>query len=121
MVSIGAAYRRELPALTSDTVEGVGIVRLVRLPFAPPLEPMLSKAADVLPEGDGWQFEPKWDGFRTLVFRDRDEILLQSRDGKPLNRYFPELVSPLIAAFPEPCVVDGGSVIVCAAGVDFVP
>ena len=66
----------------------------MRLPFAPPLEPMLSKAADALPLGDGWQFEPKWDGFRTLVFRDGDEIVLQSRDGKPMNRYFPELVAP---------------------------
>src|SRR5206468_7354694 len=70
----------------------------VRLPFAPPLEPMLSKAADALPGGDGWQFEPKWDGFRTLVFCDGDEVVLQSRDGKPMNRYFPELVGPLIAA-----------------------
>ena len=63
----------------------------MRLPFAPPLEPMLSKLASALPDGDGWLFEPKWDGFRTLVFRDGDEILLQSRDEKPLNRYFPEL------------------------------
>ena len=53
---------------------------------------MLSKAADALPGGDGWQFEPKWDGFRTIVFRDGDEVLLQSRDEKPMNRYFPELV-----------------------------
>src|SRR5436190_573544 len=52
----------------------------MRLPFAPPLAPMLSKAAEALPGGDGWQFEPKWDGFRTLVFRDGDEVLLQSRD-----------------------------------------
>ena len=51
----------------------------MRLPFAPPLAPMLSSAADALPGGEGWQFEPKWDGFRTLVFRDGDEILLQSR------------------------------------------
>ncbi len=58
---------------------------------------MLSSAADGLPGGDGWQFEPKWDGFRTLVFRDGDEILLQSRDEKPMNRYFPELVAPLAA------------------------
>ena len=62
----------------------------MRLPFAPPLAPMLSSAADALPGGEGWQFEPKWDGFRTLEFRDGDEILLQSRDEKPMNRYFPE-------------------------------
>ena len=58
----------------------------MRLPFAPPLAPMLSSAADALPGGEGWQFEPKWDGFRTLVFRDGDEILLQSRDEKPMKR-----------------------------------
>src|SRR6201993_255668 len=56
----------------------------MRLPFAPPLAPMLSSAADALPGGEGWQFEPKWDGFRTLVFRDGDEILLQSRDAQAL-------------------------------------
>ena len=63
----------------------------MRLPFAPPLAPMLSSAADALPGGEGWQFEPKWDGFRTLVFRDGDEILLQSRDendGDDLSKLF---------------------------------
>ena len=91
----------------------------MRLPFAPPLAPMLSSAADALPAGEGWLFEPKWDGFRTLVFRDGDEVLLQSRDEKPMNRYFPELVAPLAAALPERCVVDGEVVIVGAAGLDF--
>src|SRR5262249_30291032 len=91
----------------------------MRLPFAPPLAPMLSTAADALPGGEGWQFEPKWDGFRTLVFRDGDEILLQSRDEKPMNRYFPELLAPLAAALPKRCVVDGEVVIVGAAGLDF--
>src|SRR6184192_2954346 len=91
----------------------------MRLPFAPPLVPMLSKPADALPSGDGWQFEPKWDGFRTLVFRDGDEVVLQSRDEKPMNRYFPELVAPLAATLPERCVVDGEIVIVGAGGLDF--
>src|SRR5438309_3130513 len=91
----------------------------MRLPFAPPLQPMLSSAADALPEGDDGQFEPKWDGFRTLVFRDGDEILLQSRDERPMNRYFPELVAPLAAALPERCVVDGEIVIVGRDGLDF--
>jgi ATP-dependent DNA ligase len=91
----------------------------MRLPFAPPLAPMLSKAADALPDGDGWLFEPKWDGFRTLVFRDGDEVLLQSRDEKPMNRYFPELVAPLTATLPARCVVDGEIVIVGAGGLDF--
>ena len=66
---------------------------------------MLSSAADALPGGEGWQFEAKWDGFRTLVFRDGDEILLQSRDEKPMNRYFPELIAPLAATLSERCEV----------------
>src|SRR5262250_1277339 len=80
---------------------------------------MLSSAADRLPAGAGWLFEPKWDGFRTLVFRDGDDILLQSRDEKPMNRYFPELLAPLGRALPERSVVDGEVVIVGAAGLDF--
>jgi ATP-dependent DNA ligase len=91
----------------------------MRLPFAPPLAPMLSAAAEALPRGEGWQFEPKWDGFRTLVFRDGDEVLLQSRDEKAMNRYFPELVAPLRAALPARCVVDGEIVIAGPAGLDF--
>ncbi len=91
----------------------------MRLPFAPPLAPMLSSAADALPRGEGWQFEPKWDGFRTLVFRDGSDVLLQSRDGKPMNRYFPELVAPLAAVLPQRCVVDGEIVIVGPDGLDF--
>src|SRR5437764_1772697 len=91
----------------------------MRLPFAPPLAPMLSSAADALPGGEGWQFEPKWDGFRTLVFRDGDEILLQSRDERPMNRYFPELVAPLARTLPERRVVDGAIVIAGPDGLDF--
>src|SRR3984893_11679914 len=91
----------------------------MRLPFAPPLAPMLSSAADALPSGEGWLFEPKWDGFRTLVFRAGDEIMLQSRDEKPMNRYFPELIAPLTASLPERSVVDGEIVIVGAHGLDF--
>ncbi|HEU4521074.1 MAG TPA: ATP-dependent DNA ligase [Thermoanaerobaculia bacterium] len=91
----------------------------MNLPFAAPIAPMLSAAADSLPEGEGWLFEPKWDGFRTIVFRDGDELLLQSRDEKPMNRYFPELDAPLLAALPERCVVDGEVVIVGDRGLDF--
>jgi ATP-dependent DNA ligase len=80
---------------------------------------MLSSAADGLPDGDGWQFEPKWDGFRTLIFRDGEEILLQSRDEKPMNRYFPELTEPLMNALPQRCVVDGEIVIAGENGLDF--
>ncbi len=85
----------------------------------PPIPPMLSSAAPALPEGEGWQFEPKWDGFRTLVFRDGDEIQLQSRDEKPMNRYFPELIEPLTRALPERCVLDGEVVIAGENGLDF--
>jgi ATP-dependent DNA ligase len=91
----------------------------MRLPFAPPLVPMLSASADRLPAGKGWLFEPKWDGFRTLVFRDGAEILLQSRDEKSMNRYFPELLEPLARGLPARCVLDGEIVIVGAAGLDF--
>jgi ATP-dependent DNA ligase len=80
---------------------------------------MLSTAASALPGGEGWQFEPKWDGFRILVFRDGGEILLQSRDEKPMNRYFPELLAPLAAALPERCVIDGEIVIAGSGGLDF--
>ena len=89
------------------------------LPFAPPLAPMLSASAAGLPTGGGWLFEPKWDGFRTIVFRDGDEITLQSRDEKPMNRYFPELIEPLKAGLPERCVVDGEIVIAGNRGLDF--
>jgi ATP-dependent DNA ligase len=80
---------------------------------------MLAKLADGLPDGEGWIYEPKWDGFRALVFRDRDQLLLQSRDLKPLNRYFPELEPPLLAQLPERCVLDGEIVIAGPEGLDF--
>jgi ATP-dependent DNA ligase len=80
---------------------------------------MLAKRVGELPPGDDWIFEPKWDGFRALVFRDRDEILIQSRDGKPLNRYFPELIEPLQSQLPARCVLDGEIVIVNGSGLDF--
>ena len=83
----------------------------MRLPFQPPIEPMLAKPSSGLPPGDGWLFEPKWDGFRALVFRDGDEVYTQSRDLKPLDRYFPELAAPFRAQLPERCVLDGEVVI----------
>ena len=83
----------------------------MQLPFDPPLDPMLAKPSNGLPDGDGWLFEPKWDGFRAIVFRDGDEVLIQSRDLKPLDRYFPELAGPIRASMPERCVVDGEVVI----------
>jgi len=80
---------------------------------------MLAKRVGELPEGDQWIFEPKWDGFRTLIFRDGDEILIQSRDGKSLNRYFPELLKPIETQLPARCVLDGEIVIVKDNELDF--
>jgi ATP-dependent DNA ligase len=91
----------------------------VRLPFDPPLEPMLAKPADSLPDGDGWLYEPKWDGFRAIVFRDGDEVFTQSRDLKPLDRYFPELGGPFRASLPERCILDGEVVIATGERLDF--
>ena len=85
----------------------------------PPILPMLAKRVGALPDGEDWIFEPKWDGFRALVFRDGDEILIQSRDEKPLNRYFPDLIEPLRATLPSQCVLDGEIVIVKNDGLDF--
>jgi ATP-dependent DNA ligase len=84
-----------------------------------PLEPMLAKRVDDIPTGDGWLFEPKWDGFRAIVFRDGDRYLIQSRDKKPLNRYFPELEAPILAQLPERFVGDGELVIAKDDGLDF--
>src|SRR5438445_505312 len=83
-------------------------------PLVPPPPP-----ADPLPPGDGWLYEPKWDGFRAIVFRDGDEVLIQSRDLKPLDRYFPELEAPIRAAFPSRCIVDGEVVIARDGELDF--
>ena len=80
---------------------------------------MLAKSRSDLPDGDGWLFEPKWDGFRALIFRDGDELLIQSRDEKPLGRYFPELELPLKTQLPERCVVDGELVIAQGGALDF--
>ena len=80
------------------------------LPVAPPVDPMLAKAAVKVPSGD-WSYEPKWDGFRAIVFRDGDEITLQSRTGKPLGRYFPELLAALRAEIAPRCVLDGEVVV----------
>jgi ATP-dependent DNA ligase len=85
----------------------------------PPILPMLSKRIGELPARGDWIFEPKWDGFRALVFRDGDEILLQSRDEKSLNRYFPELLDPLRAQLPARCVLDGELVVATSGGLDF--
>ncbi len=88
--------------------------------FAAPIEPMLAKASDALPESDGFLFEPKWDGFRAIVFRPAaHEIAVQSRDLKPLDRYFPELREALLDRLPTGAIVDGEIVVVRGKGLDF--
>ena len=86
---------------------------LVTLPLQPPLAPMLAKAADTIPEADGnrWLYEPKWAGFRCIVFKDGDDVELTSRNERPFTRYFPELIEPMRRSLPERCVVDGEIVI----------
>ena len=88
-------------------------------PIAPPIEPMLAKIAEELPGGDGFLYEPKWDGFRAIVFRGGGDVFIQSRDLRPLDRYFPELHDALLRELPDGCVVDGEIVIATADGLDF--
>ncbi len=91
-----------------------------QLPFLPPVAPMLATAASARPTGDGWLFEPKWDGSRALVWNSGDDIYLQSRDEKPLERYVPELAASLrAAALPARCVLDGENVIATGDHLDF--
>ncbi len=87
------------------------------LPVVPPVKPMLARAVDEIPAG--LVYEPKWDGFRALVFRDGDEVEITSRTTKSMTRYFPELVPDLLAALPERCVLDGEIVVAGANGLDF--
>ena len=91
----------------------------VPLPFEPPLEPMLAKLVSDLPTRDRYLFEPKWDGFRALVFRDGDRVFTQSRDKRALDRYFPELNEPLRSQLPERCVLDGEIVLFGESGLEF--
>ena len=91
----------------------------MQLPVNPPVLPMLAKRVSELPRAGNWIFEPKWDGFRALIFRDGKEVFIQSRDGKPLNRYFPELIDPLLKHLPARCVLDGELVIAQEGALDF--
>jgi ATP-dependent DNA ligase len=87
-------------------------MEIVDLPVQPPVDPMLAKAQAKVPDDPGvWSFEPKWDGFRALMFRDGDEIVLQSRNGKDLGRYFPELLEALRDETSSRCVLDGEIVV----------
>ena len=88
-------------------------------PVEPPVDPMLAKVAERIPAGEGFLFEPKWDGFRAIVFRGADDVFIQSRDRRPLDRYFPELHDALGNALPPNCVLDGEVVIMTSHGLDF--
>ena len=87
--------------------------------LTPPIEPMLAKLVDDIPDTTGLLFEPKWDGFRSIVFRGTDDLFIQSRDLKPLDRYFPELHDALLERLPPGCVLDGEIVIATQEGLDF--
>src|SRR5438128_2303728 len=87
-------------------------------PVEPPVPPMLAKIASDLPTGP-FLYEPKWDGFRAIVFRSGSDLFMQSRDLKPLDRYFPELREALLAGLPDRCVLDGEIVIATGHGLDF--
>src|SRR4029079_3586051 len=105
--------------LPESAEPGAGDHEAMDLPANPPVLPMLANRVSELPRDDQCILEPKWDGFRTLIFRDGDELFIQSRDEKPLDRYFPELVETLKAQLPERCVRDGEIVIVGANGLEF--
>ena len=89
----------------------------MQLPVMPPVSPMLAKSVAQIPPGAS--YEPKWDGFRSICFRDGDEVELGSRNERPMTRYFPELVEALRAELPDRCVVDGEIVIATGDGLDF--
>ncbi len=91
----------------------------MQLPVMPPVSPMLAKLSREMPEGEGLIYEPKWDGFRCIVFRDGSELELGSRNERPLTRYFPELLGPLLESLPSRCVLDGEIVIAGPSGLDF--
>src|SRR3712207_9242072 len=82
----------------------------MKLPVMPPVAPMLAKSVPDIPEGD-LSFEPKWDGFRSIIFRDGDEVEIGSRNERPMTRYFPEVVDAVLANFPERAVIDGEIVV----------
>lgn len=115
-------------AQSHDSVEGSIRVKdrgcpvlwtpVTRSNVKPPIEPMLAKLADQLPVGE-YLYEPKWDGFRAIVFRGKDDLYIQSRDSRPLDRYFPDLHDVLLERLPRQCVVDGEIVIATARGLDF--
>src|SRR5947208_15664038 len=90
----------------------------MKLPVMPPVSPMLAKAVPEVPRGP-LSYEPKWDGFRSIVYRDGDEVEIGSRNGRPMTRYFPEVVAAVRRELPERCVMDGEIVLATGTGLDF--
>src|SRR6266545_6578083 len=90
----------------------------MQLPVMPPIAPMLAKPVKGIPSGS-LSYEPKWDGFRSIIFRDADEVEIGSRNERPMTRYFPELVAAFRSELPQQCVVDGEIVLATDAGLDF--
>src|ERR1043165_4037622 len=90
----------------------------MQLPVMPPVAPMLAKAAARIP-AEGYSYEPKWDGFRAIVFRDGDEVEIGSRNERPRPRYFPEMVEAVKRSLPPRCVVDGELVVISGDRLDF--
>jgi ATP-dependent DNA ligase len=91
----------------------------MRLPVMPPIKPMLAKAAKAIPTGDGLLYEPKWDGFRSIIFRDGDDVEIGSRNEKPMTRYFPDVIDAVRRELPRRCVIDGEIVVATDNGLDF--
>jgi ATP-dependent DNA ligase len=113
------ASRKRDPDAQSPADAALQTAALAGFTIAPPLEPMLAKSAEALPSGDDLFYEPKWDGFRAIIFRKGSSLLIQSRDLRPLDRFFPELHDECLARLPEDCVVDGEIVIATERGLDF--
>src|SRR6185503_11838166 len=103
-----AAARRPRAQAHPGTERGAPMT----LPLEPPVKPQLAKSSRELPEGDQWCYEPKFDGFRTIVFRDGDEVQLQSRNGRPMNRYFPDVVEQVLELPDDRLVLDGEMIVV---------
>src|SRR5215212_2405870 len=97
-------------ASAAEQPERSGIMACMRLPVMPPVKPMLARSVKDIPGGD-MSYEPKWDGFRSIVFRDGDEVVIGSRNGRPMTRYFPEVVEAIGVNLPERCVLDGEIVV----------
>ena len=104
---------------TTRSRHGVGPRKQATADVVPPIEPMLAKLADELPVSGDFLFEPKWDGFRAIVFRGRTSVFIQSRDLRPLDRYFPELHEAFLRQLPAGCVIDGEIVVAGPQGLDF--